>query len=205
MTLSRTDRDLVGLSVLALLLAGPKHTYEMHRMMVDTRKDFVAGLPRSMYHAVERLEKARHIAQVETTREGRKPERTVFALTDLGREVVQDRIERLLSTPDADATLFTASLSFISCLPPQRSAGALGARRDALSRRIRQIEADMADVPPHLPRVLLIETEYDLATTRSQLTWVRGLLHEIDAGDLTWPADVALLARAAGSGEEQPG
>src|SRR5690606_32687118 len=71
MALDRADRDLVGLSVLALLLAGPKHTYEMHRMMVDTRKDFVSGLPRSMYHAVERLEKAGHIAPVETVRDGR--------------------------------------------------------------------------------------------------------------------------------------
>ena len=53
--MARAERDLPGLTVLALLLTGPRHTYEMHRMMIDTRKDFVTGLPRSMYHAVERL------------------------------------------------------------------------------------------------------------------------------------------------------
>ena len=49
MGLSRTDRDLVGLTVLALLLTGPQHTYEMQRLMKVTHKDFVTGLPRSRH------------------------------------------------------------------------------------------------------------------------------------------------------------
>lgn len=204
MALDRGDRDLVGLSVLALLLAGPKHTYEMHRMMVDTRKDFVTGLPRSMYHAVERLEKAGHIAPVETVRDGPKPERTVFAVTDAGREVVQERIERLLASPVTDSSLFTAALSFISCLPPERAIQALRARQDALATRIQQVEADLGRIPEQLPRVLLIETEYELACTRAQLAWVQALLEEIDAGTLTWPADVAILADDIGGEEDHP-
>ena len=31
MPLHRADRDLPALTVLALLLTGPRHTYEMHR------------------------------------------------------------------------------------------------------------------------------------------------------------------------------
>lgn len=203
MTLGRADRDLVGLSVLALLLAGPKHTYEMHKMMVETRKDFVTGLPRSMYHAVERLEKAGQISPVDSFRDGRKPERTVFAVTDLGGEVVRERIERLLSIPDGNSALFTAALSFISCLPPARAAYALGARRDTLGLRIEQIEADLSRVPAQLPRVLLIETEHELASTRSELTWVEQLRDEIDAGELSWPADVSELARGIDGEKER--
>lgn len=204
MTLGRADRDLVGLSVLALLLAGPKHTYEMHRMMVDTRKDFVTGLPRSMYHAVERLEKAGHISPVESFRDGRKPERTVFAVTDLGADVVRKRIERLLSTPDGNSTLFTAALSFLSCLPPERAADALVARRDALELRIEQIEEDLSQIPAYLPRVLLIETEHELASTRSELAWVELIRGEIDAGVLSWPADVSELANGIAGEKESP-
>lgn len=117
----------------------------------------------------------------------------MLAITDLGREVVLERIGRLLSTPDADATLFTAALSFISCLPPKRAAGALGERRDALTLRVEQLETDLSNVPARLPRILLVEAEHELASTRSELSWVRDLLQEIDAGCLTWPTDVAML------------
>jgi hypothetical protein len=59
-----------------VLLTGPRHTYEMHLLMVDTHKDLVTGLPRSMYHAVERLLRAELIRVVGTDREGGRPERT---------------------------------------------------------------------------------------------------------------------------------
>lgn len=204
LALDRRDRDLVELSVLALLLAGPKHTYEMHRMMIDTRKDFVTGLPRSMYHAVERLEKAGQIAPVETVRDGSKPERTVFAVTVAGREVVQDRIERLLAYPVADSSLFTAALSFLSCLPPERAIRALRTRQETLTKRAQQVETDLSRISGQLPRVLIIETEYELACSRAELAWVQALLEEVDAGALTWPADVAVLIDDNGGEEDHP-
>src|SRR5690606_26004858 len=173
---------------------------EMHRMMVDTRKDFVSGLPRSMYHAVERLEKAGHIAPVETVRDGRAPERTVFAITELGQDVVRARIERLLRVPDTNSTLFTAALSFIVCLPTTRAAEALCVRREALRRQISEIETDLDRVPAELPRVLLIETEYERDSIRAQLSWVDQILDEITAGTLRWPDDVTSLTHDLGGG-----
>src|SRR5438128_2716644 len=73
MPIGRTERDLPGLTVLALLLTGPRHTYEMHRMMIDTHKDFVTGLPRTMYHAVERLLRGGMVVVVDTARDGARP------------------------------------------------------------------------------------------------------------------------------------
>jgi DNA-binding PadR family transcriptional regulator len=193
MSLTRNDRDLVGLSVLAMLFTGPRHTYEMHRMMVDTRKDFVTGLPRSMYHAVERLQKADLLAPVETVRDGTKPERTVYAITERGVDRVQSQVERLLQVPDADANLFTAALSFVVCLPLSRAAAALKARRDTLAAREVELAAELDEAARHVPRILLIEGEHELVSTRCQLTWVRQLLDEIDRGELAWPTDVGEL------------
>lgn len=73
--LRRADRDLAGLAVLALLHTGPRHTYDMHRLMIDTRKDFVTGLPRSLYHAVERLQRDGLVRAQGTGRAGARPER----------------------------------------------------------------------------------------------------------------------------------
>ncbi|OYO12378.1 PadR family transcriptional regulator [Enemella evansiae] len=193
MGIGRADRDLVSLAVLGLLLGGPKHTYEMQRMMVETRKDFVTGLPRSMYHAVDKLQRTGSITPVETVRVSGKPERTVYAITERGSAELQLRLELLLAQPDPDATLFVAALSFLACLPTRRATAALRARAEALTEHIETTEADLADAPTTLPAVLLVEARFELATARSQRDWVRGVLADLESGRLDWSDDITRL------------
>jgi DNA-binding PadR family transcriptional regulator len=189
MALRRTDRDLPALTVLALLMTGPRHTYEMHRLMVDTHKDFVTGLPRSMYHAVERLLRAELIEVVRTDRADGRPERTVYGLTDAGRAELAERVRRLLEHPDPDATLFVAALSFLGCLPVPQARAALDVRRAELGRRIDGARDALAGVG-HLPRLLLVEAEFEIARLTAERDWVGDLLADLDSGRLDWPADI---------------
>jgi DNA-binding PadR family transcriptional regulator len=191
-SLRRADRDLPALTVLALLITGPRHTYEMHRLMVDTHKDFVTGLPRSMYHAVERLLRAELIEVVRTDRADGRPERTVYGLTDAGRAEPAERVRRLLEHPDPDATLFVAALSFLGCLPVPRARAALAVRRAELERRIDGARGALAEVG-HLPRLLLVEAEFEIARLTAERDWVAGLLADLDSGRLDWPADIREL------------
>jgi DNA-binding PadR family transcriptional regulator len=193
MPLRRGDRDLPALTVLALLTTGPRHTYEMHRLMIDTHKDFVTGLPRSMYHAVERLLRAELIEVVRTDRADGRPERTVYGLTGAGRAELVDRVRRLLEHPDPDATLFVAALSFLGCLSPPQARAALDVRRAELERRVDEVRAGLAAAPA-LPRLLLVEAEFDIARLTAERDWVAGLLADLDAGRLDWPADLRDLA-----------
>ncbi|GAA1694884.1 PadR family transcriptional regulator [Fodinicola feengrottensis] len=187
--LRRSDRDLVALTVLALLMTGPKHTYEMHRMMIDTHKTFVTGLPRSMYHAVERLLKDNFIDAVDTLKDGPRPERTVYALTDAGRAELSEREERLLRTPDADSTLLVAALSYLGCLSVDQARAALTARVETLDRQVAAATATLTDVGPQLHRLLLLELEYDLARETAEARWVGQLIADLADGTLDWPAD----------------
>ncbi len=187
--LSRTDRDVVALTVLALLMTGPKHTYEMHRMMIDTHKDFVTGLPRSMYHAVEKLQRDGLIDAVETRRDGPRPERTVYALTDAGRASLRERVGKLLRTPDADSTSFVAALSFVGCIPVPHAREALGERAAELQRAADAEAAALDEVGRTVPRLLLIELEYQLSKDRAEKAWVDGILADLDGGQLDWPDD----------------
>jgi DNA-binding PadR family transcriptional regulator len=191
--LNRTDRDVVGLTVLALLLTGPKHTYEMHRMMIDTHKDFVTGLPRSMYHAVEKLQRDNLIDAVETRRDGPRPERTVYALTDSGRTSLRERVERLLRTPDTDSTLFVAALSFVGCVPVPQARAALAERAAQLGRAVESAAKALDDVGRTVPRLLLVELEYQLSKDRAEKAWVDGILADLDSGQLSWPDDPTQL------------
>lgn len=192
MSLQRVNRDLPALTVLALLLTGPRHTYEMHRLMVDTHKDFVTGLPRSMYHAVERLLRAELIHVVRTDRAEGRPERTVYALTDAGRAELGERVRRLLEHPDPDATLFVAALSFLGCLPVPQARAALDVRQAELGRRIDRARAAFGEASA-LPRLLLVEAEYEIARLAAERDWVASLLADVDSGRLSWPDDIREL------------
>ena len=192
MSLQRADRDLPALTVLALLLTGPRHTYEMHRLMLDTHKDFVTGLPRSMYHAVERLLRAELIEVVRTDRAEGRPERTVCGLTGAGRAELAQRVRRLLEHPEPDSTLFVAALSFLGCLPVSQARAALEVRRAELERRIDGARVALAQVAG-LPRLLLVEAEFEVARLAAERDWVAGLLDDLDSGRLDWPADIRVL------------
>jgi DNA-binding PadR family transcriptional regulator len=184
--LRRVDRDLPALTVLALLITGPRHTYEMHRFILDTHKDFVTGLPRSMYHAVDRLLRDGLIAVHDVRRDGPRPERTVYALTDAGRAALRERVGRLLAVPETDATLLVAALSFVAVLPRAEALAALRARLDALAARLRELDAGLAAVPPAVPRLLLVEGEFERARLGAEHDWVAGFVAEVERGALPW-------------------
>jgi DNA-binding PadR family transcriptional regulator len=193
----RNDRDLVALTVLALLLSGPRHPYEMHRLIIDTHKDFVTGLPRSMYHAVGRLERDRLIDVAETSRDGRRPERTVYRITDEGRAELTSRVRRLIERPDPDTTLFNAALSFLGVLPGDEAANALGGRAAALEGAVTAAEAHLQVLRGQLPRLLSLELEYEHSRLTAELGWVRGVLADLADGTLDWSDDLTKLMPSA--------
>jgi DNA-binding PadR family transcriptional regulator len=186
MALRREDRDLPALTVLALLRTGPRHTYEMQRFVVRTHKDFVPGVPRSMYHAAERLRRDGLIEVHATDRADGRPERTAYALTDAGRAALEERVRRLLATPDRDADLLVAGLSFLACLPSAADAErALRERAAALDDASAAALRGIAQAP--VPRVLLVEAEFDAARLAAERDWVTGLADDLSSGALPWP------------------
>ena len=75
----------LGLMVLALLGEGDMHPYEMMRLLRQRRDDRLVTITNgTMYHTVARLERAGLLAEVGVDRDGNRPERTTYALTDAG-------------------------------------------------------------------------------------------------------------------------
>lgn len=183
--------DLVGLTVLAMLSVRASHPYELHRFIVDTHKDYVTGLPRSLYHAVDRLARDDLITPTETEREGRRPERTVYEITDEGRRELAVRLRRLLEQPEPDRRTLVAAVSLIGALPPDTALKALRTRTATLQGMIGTIDAHLATQAENgLPQLLLLELECDRALYGAELDWVRTVIGRIERGDLDWPGTV---------------
>ncbi|WP_214415668.1 PadR family transcriptional regulator [Sphaerisporangium fuscum] len=183
----RAGRDLVGLTVLALLFVRPSHPYELHRLIVETHKDYITGLPRSLYHAVDRLTKEELISPVETTREGRRPERTVYELTAEGAAELRSRVRRLLEEPDHDVTAFLAAISLMGCLPPEEVGRCLRTRAATLEGQIVSCDAHLSGLAETgLPALLTLEVECARSLRAAELDWVRGVIARLGSGELTW-------------------
>src|SRR3954465_12453202 len=188
-------RDLTPseLTVLQLLHEGPTHPYEMQRVVRERRIDLLVPVRRgTLYHAVERLEKRGLIETVETTREGRRPERTVYRITEAGVDALVDRLRGLLATPRREYPPLTQALSFISRLDPADAAAQLHLRTGWLEAEVGAFRAFLANAA-HAPRHWIVEEEYVLALLEAELQWVRSLTDDVRAGRVTWvpsePAD----------------
>jgi DNA-binding PadR family transcriptional regulator len=182
--MTRRRSNPLALAVMALLFERPMHPYEMASSMRTRRKEESIRLNYgSLYSVVESLEKRGLIKAVETVREGNRPERTIYAITEPGKLELFDWLSELISTPAKDYTGFEAGLSLLPVLPPDEVIRLLEERRLKLEQRLHSDAAlrELA-VKQDLPRLMLIEWEYTDMLRRSELAWVDGLIDELRAG-----------------------
>lgn len=181
----RKVNNLLALAVLALATERPMHPYEMASLLRERDKDQSIKINwGALYTVVGNLEKHGFIEATETVREGRRPERTVYTITDAGRAEMEDWLRELLGTPEKEYRRFEAALSLLPGLPPDEVTTLLAARLRTLEAGIAQLAGELAKAQRKLPRLFLVEAEYDLALRRAEADWVRGLLRELRDGSL---------------------
>lgn len=180
--------DVVSLAVLALLVEKPCHPYEMHRLIRQRANSFVTGMPRSLYRAVDRLVGAHLVEPRETERDGGRPERTIFAVTDEGRAEFHTWLFSLLSASPITSSLFNVAVSFLPHMGPHVVASALRLRVAEVEGQLLPAEAALKHIGPTLPRVCLLEVEHTTAILRAELNWLVSVLKDLESGSLTWGA-----------------
>jgi len=183
------------LMVLVLLAEAPMHPYEMQRLMQWRGKDDVVRVQRgSLYPAVERLMRAGLIEPLETERAGRRPERTVYQLTDEGRDTANSWLTTMLRTVKNEFPEFPAALSFIPVMSVDDVRDNLLARVLILGKEVAAMRALAKDLREkyELPRLFAIEDEYKLAMLEAEHAWVSRILDDLTSGELYW--DTATIA-----------
>ncbi|MGC4994505.1 hypothetical protein [Nocardia salmonicida] len=71
-----------------------------------------------------------------TTRDGRRPKRTVYAITGAGRDAVRDRLRALLSELTLSYSTYCVALAFLSLLTMEDAAAQLQKRRAQLKAEL---------------------------------------------------------------------
>jgi DNA-binding PadR family transcriptional regulator len=178
----------LAIAALALVNERPMHPYEMYQLLLERREDrMIKVRPGSLYHTVERLHAAKLLEVTGTAREGNRPERTTYAMTDEGREALAARIRELLSHPVREYPHFPVALDEAHNLPPEQAAADLEAYAEALDEEIAEISAVLDAVRERdLAEAYWIGGDYLLSNTIFQRDWIRQLINRIETKELTW-------------------
>ncbi|GEL18873.1 PadR family transcriptional regulator [Pseudonocardia asaccharolytica] len=172
----------LALAVLAWLVTGPMHPYELGRRLKQSGKDRNIKYNRgSLYMVVEQLRKAGLITEYETVRDTQRPERTVYALTDEGRNELYAWLRELVAEPQHEYPQFGVALSLLSVLSPAEAAELLGRRLAALAAEADEIRAELQKATDgDVAWVFLIEEEYRLAVLEAERRFVTGLAESLE-------------------------
>ena len=164
---------------------GPIHPYEIGRRLKEHGKDRNIRYNRSsLYMVVDQLERAGFITGHETVRDTQRPERTVYALTDAGREEFFDWMRDLVAEPQHEYPQFGVALSLLSVIPPAEAVDLLQRRLDALAAEIdatrKLVEATKAS---GVAWVFVIEDEYRIAVLEAERAFVTELVASLEDPD----------------------
>ncbi|MGW1028130.1 PadR family transcriptional regulator [Streptomyces sp. NPDC002577] len=197
----------LALTVLALLHYEPLHPYGIQRRLKQWGKDLVVnvGQRAALYRTIERLEQAGLVAVRETGRDQAYPERTVYEVTDAGREVAREWLVEMLAVPRQEFPQFPAALSQLLLLTPQEIPEILQRRLAAVTEQLSGLEEALAEGGEELPRVTLLEVEYLRAVTRAEEQWLRGLIDDLTTGRLTWSMEELFGTAQALAADEADG
>jgi DNA-binding PadR family transcriptional regulator len=192
----------LGIATLALLAERPMHPYEMYQTLIQRSEDHVVKVrPGSLYHAVERLARDGLVRSVGTEREGNRPERTTYEITEGGQLALSERVSEIIGTPVNEYPEFPVAIGEAHNLPTETVAQLLRNRLTLLRANLTFIQEGLEDLRGRgLPREFFLDTEYIEAVTAVEAEWVEKLIADLESGDLTWSVDKPGTAAAAGSG-----
>jgi len=162
------------------------HPYEVAQTLRSRAKHESVRLNYgSLYAVVESLEKRGFIRAGETVREGRRPERTVYAVTDAGVRELTDWLTELVAAPVKEYPHFMAALSFLPALDIGDALDALRQRAMAIEMRLAQLRGVLrAAGDAGLPRLFELEAEYEERLMETELDFVVALIKDIEDGSL---------------------
>jgi len=182
----RRVNNPLALAVLSCLGERPMHPYEISSTLRQRGKEESIKLNfGSLYSVVAALEKHGLIVEQERIREGNRPERTIYAITDEGKAEFEDWLADLLRTPSPDPDSLESALSLLVGLPPEQAAELLDERTARLDLEQRRIESALDWSREHgLPEVFLVETVYRTTMVRAQRDFVARLAADIRSESL---------------------
>jgi len=117
-------------------------------------------------------------------------------------------MDEALSARAREFPEFPVAVSLLGLLTPEEALSELKTRVAAFEDKAARIDSQFARAAAEgLPRLFLLETEYQRATLEAELEWLRAVVDDLRMGRLTWSEQwlrqFSEQPMAAPDGEEQ--
>ena len=180
----------LAVSALALLEERPMHPYEMLQLLrVRGKAEMFTIKGGSLYHTMSRLADL-GLAQVHgTERDGNRPERTIYRLTETGRRCYVAWVRSRLRTPGTPQE-YAVALAEAHNLAASEVATILRDRHDELATAAESLRSKLQSARARcVPEAYFLEHTRRLALLECDLVWTESVLHRLSTSDIAWPHD----------------
>jgi len=183
-------RTLTPLAVaaLALLAEGPSHPYEMYQTLMQRSEDrLVKVRPGSLYHTVDRMEAHGFVRATGTEREGNRPERTTYEITDAGTRALGERITEIIGTPTNEYPEFPLGLGEAHNLAVETVIALLRKRVALIRADTGVLDGAIADLTQRgVPAKYWLDVRYQRAITATEADVLETLIADLQSGAVSW-------------------
>jgi DNA-binding PadR family transcriptional regulator len=186
---SRVTLTPLALMALELLHEHPMHPYEMHQHLRTREAGRVLKLSAgSLYHTIERMAEQGIVEVVETSREGKRPERTTYRITDKGRDAFADRLREIIAEPAHEYPVYPVGIGLLHTLDRDDALVQLHRRQMDLAGSAACIRVHIENLEnKDIEAMYWIDTKLVLAQVETELAWTEQFIADIENGALRWP------------------
>lgn len=189
-----------------LATVGPLHGHQIRQQAQTDRTELWADVqPGSLYGALKRLAAEGLIHEVRTERQGNRPERTVYEITDQGRGALaalrDDALERVVSSNDP----FDLALALSRDLPEEYLERIVTARVAALRSRESSLRLRVDKADPYVNEAERMVLLHLVERAAAEVRWHEDLLARMPKIAADFADGVGGVQRPGGPGTGRSG
>jgi DNA-binding PadR family transcriptional regulator len=173
----------IRLVILGILTRHPMHGYEIKQIIEDHMGDWTDIKFGSIYFALSKLAEDKSVEIIEETRQGNRPSRIVYQITETGRHEFYRLLRELWSEDDDTLYSFDIGVFFMRSLSKSEVQELLAHRIVKMQQKIAYLEQHKAEQEsnPHIPPLASAIMQHSQLHFRTELTWLRELKENLDS------------------------
>jgi DNA-binding PadR family transcriptional regulator len=156
----------------SLARSGPMHGHQIRRAaQVDRTELWTDIKPGSLYGALHRMADEGLIAPVKTERDGNLPARTIYEITEPGREELEAHRDEALRITRLPADPVDLALQHTDDMTPEAVRAALTNRRQAYAAQVTEWQYLRERADPHLTDIERMGFRHQILRLEAEITW----------------------------------
>jgi DNA-binding PadR family transcriptional regulator len=174
------------LVILALLRDQPLHGYEIKQIIEEHMGDWTNIAFGSIYFALGKLAEEGMIEKIATEKEGNRPSRSVYQITNAGRDEFLKEMRAVWGDLERQYFAIDVGLAFMSALPPEEIKRYLHRRVKTLEEAAHYLDGHENEqaYQPGVPTSVGMIFEHTRLHLEAELAWTHQLLEQVESGKL---------------------